>query len=103
MTLQQAIDAPRLSVIHATGSVSCEGDAPFIQPAFSIATQNALRKLGHVGLGDRGTDGCQQTIGSVQAIAMELASGIQSGAADPRREGTVIQVKTVIPLAAARP
>jgi gamma-glutamyltranspeptidase/glutathione hydrolase len=31
MTLQQAIDAPRLSVTHAAGRVSCEGGAPFMQ------------------------------------------------------------------------
>ncbi|MHB1084023.1 MAG: gamma-glutamyltransferase [Thiobacillus sp.] len=103
MTLQQAIDAPRLSVTQATGSVSCEGGAPFMQPAFSIFTQDALRKLGHVGLGESGTDGCQQTIGSVQAVAMDLASGMNRGAADPRREGTVIQVKPAVAHPAARP
>ena len=65
MPLRQAIDAPRLSVTHATGKVSCEGGASFMQPRFSVATQDSLRKLGHVGLGESGTDGCQETIGSV--------------------------------------
>ena len=64
-----------------------------MQPGFSIASQDALRSLGHVGLGEPGTDGCQATIGSVQAAAIDLATGAHHGSADPRREGTVIQVK----------
>lgn len=93
MPLQQAIDAPRLSVTHATGTLSCEGGLAFMQPAFSIATQDALRKLGHIGLGEVGTNGCQASIGSVQAVATDPATGAHDGAADPRREGTVIRVK----------
>ncbi|MFZ3261824.1 MAG: gamma-glutamyltransferase, partial [Thiobacillus sp.] len=95
MPLQQAIAAPRLSVTHATGRVQCEGGAAFMQPNFSVATQDALRKLGHIGLGEPGTDGCRETIGSVQAVAIDLATGAHHGAADPRREGTVIQVEPV--------
>ncbi|MHB0917115.1 MAG: gamma-glutamyltransferase [Thiobacillus sp.] len=94
MSLQQAIDAPRLSVTHAAGPVQCEGGAAFMQPRFSVAAQDALRDWGHAGLGDAGTDGCQATIGSVQAIVIDLASGTHHGAADPRREGTVIQVRS---------
>ena len=94
MSLQQAIDAPRLSVTRATGQISCEGGTAFMQPRFSVATQDTLRRLGHGGLGDAGTDGCQQIIGSVQAVAIDLATGAQLGAADPRREGTVTQVKS---------
>jgi len=93
MSLQQAIDAPRISVTQAAGRVACEGGVPFMQPRFSIATQDVLRSLGHVGLGEPGSDGCQATIGSVQAIAIDLATGAYHGAADPRREGTVIQVR----------
>jgi gamma-glutamyltranspeptidase/glutathione hydrolase len=93
MTLQQAINAPRLSVTQATGRVNCEGGAAFMQPRFSIATQDVLRKLGHIGLGELGTEGCQKTIGSVQAVAFDLATGSHDGAADPRREGTVIRVR----------
>jgi gamma-glutamyltranspeptidase/glutathione hydrolase len=92
MPLRQAIDAPRLSVTHAAGKVSCEGGASYMQPRFSVATQDALRVLGHVGLGEAGTDGCQEKIGSVQAVVIDLATGEHRGAADPRREGTVIQV-----------
>ncbi|MDP1862491.1 MAG: gamma-glutamyltransferase [Thiobacillus sp.] len=98
MTLQQAINAPRLSVTHAAGQVSCEGGAPFMQPAFSVATQDALRTRGHIGLGEIGTEGCEQTIGSVQAVVMDLATGTYNGAADPRREGTVIRVKPAVAL-----
>ena len=97
MTLRQAIDAPRLSVTHAAGKVSCEGGEPFMQPRFSVATQDALRNLGHTGLGEAGTDGCQATIGSVQAVVIDLANGAHHGAADPRREGTVIQVGPALP------
>ncbi|MBU1394736.1 MAG: gamma-glutamyltransferase family protein, partial [Gammaproteobacteria bacterium] len=92
MSLQQAIAAPRLSVTHAAGPVQCEGGAAFMQPRFSVAAQDALRERGHAGLGDAGTDGCQATIGSVQAVIIDLASG-HHGAADPRREGTVVQVR----------
>lgn len=91
MSLQQAIDAPRLSVTQAAGRIDCEGGAPFMQPRFDVATQDALRKLGHLGLGAAGTDGCRETIGSVQAVS--LADSAHHGAADPRREGTVIQVR----------
>jgi gamma-glutamyltranspeptidase/glutathione hydrolase len=100
MSLQQAIDAPRLSVTQATGTVSCEGGPAFMQPAFSVSTQEALRKLSHIGLGEAGTNGCQASIGSVQAVAIDLATGTHDGAADPRREGTVIRVKA--PQAAVR-
>jgi len=92
MTMQQAIAAPRLSVTHATGKVSCEGGQHFMQPGFSIATQEALRKLGHVGLGEAGTQGCRDTIGSVQAVVIDPETGAHRGTADPRREGTVIRV-----------
>ena len=92
MPLQEAVDAPRISVTHAGGSLACEGGRAFMQPAFGIAAQDALRGLGHGGLGAAGTDGCRQAIGSVQAVAIDPESGVRTGAADPRREGTVIRV-----------
>jgi len=92
MTMQQAIAAPRLSVTHAAGKVSCEGGQAHMRPEISIASQDALRKLGHAGLGAFGAQGCNETLGSVQAVATEPATGARSGAADPRREGTVIRV-----------
>ena len=91
MSMQQAIDAPRMSVTHAAGKISCEGGRDFMQPQFSVAAQDALRALGHDGLGEPGTDGCQESIGSVQAVVIDLATGEHSGAADRRREGTVIR------------
>ena len=91
MSMQQAIDAPRLSVTHATGKISCEGGRDFMHPEFGVAAQDALRALGHDGLGEPGTDGCQESIGSVQAVIIDLVTGEHSGAADRRREGTVIR------------
>ena len=92
MGMQQAIDAPRLSVTHAAGKVACEGAEDFMRQQFSIATQDALRTLGNVGLGDAGTDGCHEVIGSVQAVFIDPLTGKQAGAADRRREGTVIRL-----------
>jgi gamma-glutamyltranspeptidase/glutathione hydrolase len=93
MTMQQAIDAPRLSVTHASGTVSCEGGREFMRPRLGVAAQDSLRELGHVGLGDAASDGCRDTIGSVQAVFVDLANGQHHGAADLRREGTVTRVK----------
>ena len=75
MTLQEAIDSPRLSVASAGPGVS-------VDPWFPAATVDALRALGYtVGLTD---------IGSVQAVLIDQKTGKQYGAADARREGTVI-------------
>ena len=93
MSIQQAINAPRFSVTSATGTISCEGVEAFMQPKFSVATQDYLRGLGHLGLGAAGTNGCLTPIGSVQGVVMDLRSGRQYGGADPRREGTVIGLK----------
>jgi gamma-glutamyltranspeptidase/glutathione hydrolase len=93
MSIQQAIDAPRLSVTSATGTASCEGVEPFMQPKFSVATQDALRSLGHLGLGAPGSNGCVATIGSVQGLVIDLRNGRRYGGADLRREGTVIGQK----------
>ena len=90
MTIQQAIDAPRISVTSASGGVSCEGPTPaqpFITPAFSQATLLALRALGHSSVP---SVACTSTIGSVQAVIIDLQTGKQYGGADSRREGTVI-------------
>lgn len=93
MSMQQAINAPRLSVTSATGTISCEGTEAFMQPKFSVATQDALRSLGHLGLGAAGSNGCINPIGSVQGVVIDLRTGRQYGGADPRREGTVIGLK----------
>jgi gamma-glutamyltranspeptidase / glutathione hydrolase len=93
MGLQQAIDAPRLSVTHAAGKISCEGGLDFMQPRLGPPALDALRRHGHIGLGEAGSEGCAETIGSVQAVAIDPASGAHRGAADPRRAGTVVRVK----------
>jgi gamma-glutamyltranspeptidase/glutathione hydrolase len=75
MTAQQAIDAPRLSVTAAGSTVTVEA-------GFPQATVDALVALGYtVGRAE---------IGSVQAVMVEPHTGKQYGAADARREGTVI-------------
>jgi gamma-glutamyltranspeptidase/glutathione hydrolase len=93
MSMQQAINAPRWSVTSAAGGISCEGVEAFQQPKFSLATQDALRALGHASLGAAGTNACTAAIGSVQGIVIDLRSGLQYGGADARREGTVIGLK----------
>jgi gamma-glutamyltranspeptidase / glutathione hydrolase len=76
MTIQEAIDAPRISVTSATGSVSREA-------GFSSQTITGLTSLGHPVSGP-------SSIGSVQAVVIDLQTGKQYGGADRRREGTVI-------------
>jgi gamma-glutamyltranspeptidase/glutathione hydrolase len=75
MTLQDAINAPRVSVTSATSSITLE-------PGFPQATINGLIALGYtVGFAE---------IGSVQAVIVDRQTGKQYGGADSRREGTVI-------------
>jgi gamma-glutamyltranspeptidase / glutathione hydrolase len=83
MTLQQAIDAPRLSVTSAGGSVSIDTGNPLSPTPFSDASLNALRVLGH-------TVNAPADIGSVQIVLIDPKTGKQYGGADLRREGTVI-------------
>jgi gamma-glutamyltranspeptidase/glutathione hydrolase len=84
MSLQQAIDAARISVAGpgatreggvTLGTVTLEG-------RFPASTIDAMRALGYnVAIGD---------VGSVQAVLIDQQTGKQYGAADDRREGTVI-------------
>ncbi|MCB2003522.1 MAG: gamma-glutamyltransferase [Rhodoferax sp.] len=77
MTMQEAVDAPRLSVSSANPSIT-------VDPWFPAATVTALGPLGlgyAVNLSD---------VGSVQTVLIEPKTGKQYGAADARREGTVI-------------
>ena len=92
MNMQQAIDAPRISVTHPAGTLSCEGSGSGLPAGISPASQLALRTLGHGGLDSAREDACQATIGSVQAVTVDTSNGRHDGAADPRREGTVIRV-----------
>jgi len=88
--MQEAIDAPRVAVLSAEGSLRCDGPGRSMQPPIAVATQQALRALGHPWPGAPGTDGCTTSIGSVQGVLLDPASGRQYGGADQRREGTVI-------------
>jgi gamma-glutamyltranspeptidase / glutathione hydrolase len=83
MTIQQAIDAPRLSVTAAGGSVSIDTGNPLAPTPFPPASLDALRLLGH-------TVNAPADIGSVQIVVIDPRTGKQYGAADARREGTVI-------------
>lgn len=75
MSLQQAIDAARISVAGTGSGVTLEN-------RFPQATVDAMKALGYtVGIGD---------VGSVQAVLIDQQTGKQYGAADDRREGTVI-------------
>ena len=79
MTLQDAINAPRLSITSTASSISLE-------PGYPQSTIDGLRTLGYtVGVTTPGGE-----IGSVQAVLVDPATGYQYGAADSRREGTVI-------------
>jgi gamma-glutamyltranspeptidase/glutathione hydrolase len=75
MGLQEAVDAARISVAGAGSNVTLEG-------RFPSSTADAMRALGYtVSIGD---------VGSVQAVLVDQQTGKQYGAADNRREGTVI-------------
>jgi gamma-glutamyltranspeptidase/glutathione hydrolase len=75
MSLQQAIDAARISVASTTSSITLEN-------RFPTTTVDAMKALGYsVGIAD---------VGSVQAVLIDQQTGKQYGGADNRREGTVI-------------
>jgi gamma-glutamyltranspeptidase/glutathione hydrolase len=75
MTIQEAINAPRISTTSAGSSVSYESGIP-------TSSIDGLKALGYLtGL---------SSIGSVQAVVIDLQTGKQYGGADSRREGTVI-------------
>jgi gamma-glutamyltranspeptidase/glutathione hydrolase len=79
MTVQEAIDAPRISSTTSNptgGGISRES-------GFSDDVIFDLEDLGH-DFGD------PSSIGSVQGIVIDLQTGKQYGGADQRREGTVI-------------
>ncbi|MGL6112384.1 MAG: gamma-glutamyltransferase [Rubrivivax sp.] len=76
MTMQDAIKAPRVSVTNSGSAISLE-------PGFAQATRDALLLLGY-------TLPATADIGSVQAVLVDPKTGKQYGAADARREGTVI-------------
>lgn len=75
MTMQQAIDAPRIAITSANPVIT-------VEPGLPPATVDGLAALGYaVNRAD---------IGSVQAVLINPLTGQQYGAADRRRDGTVI-------------
>ncbi len=85
MTLQQAIDAPRLSVT-SPGTINAAGATVVtigVESSYPAATVDVLRALGY-------TVPAPADIGSVQAVLRDPKTGRQYGVADKRREGTVI-------------
>jgi gamma-glutamyltranspeptidase/glutathione hydrolase len=93
MTIQQAIDAPRIST-GTSGVVSCEvgplfplGFVP--RPPFARSVRSALIAMGH-----SFPLACSHTgIGSAQGVVIDLRTGEQYGGADHRREGTVVPIR----------
>lgn len=83
MGLQQAIDAPRLS-LTSTGS------AVTVEAALPPATVDGLRALGYTT--------AVADIGAVQAVGIDPRTGRYYGGADARREGTVITLPRSKPL-----
>ena len=81
MTIQDAIAAPRASITNTGSTISLE-------EGFPQATRDGLGTLGYV-LPTTVTVGA---IGSVQAVLVDPKTGKQYGAADARREGTVISL-----------
>jgi gamma-glutamyltranspeptidase/glutathione hydrolase len=76
MSLPDAIAAPRMSITGTGSGIS-------IEAGFPQASLDALLSLGY-------TTSLTSDIGSVQAVQIDPRSGRQYGAADTRREGTVI-------------
>jgi gamma-glutamyltranspeptidase/glutathione hydrolase len=83
MSIDQAIDAPRISITSAGGSVSIDEGNPASPTPFPAASINGLRSLGY-------TVNAPADIGSVQIVLVDSHTGKQYGGADARREGTVI-------------
>ncbi|MCK0510141.1 gamma-glutamyltransferase [Aromatoleum buckelii] len=85
MDIQQAIDASRLSVTSAAGAVRCEAGLP-------PDSLRQLVELGHDLPDGAGVPFCNESIGSVQAVVVDVQNGRRYGGADQRSEGTVISL-----------
>jgi gamma-glutamyltranspeptidase/glutathione hydrolase len=79
LAIQEAIDAPRISSTTSNPT----GASIRREEGFSEDVIQELEDLGHVFRSP-------SSIGSVQAIVIDLQTGKQYGGADQRREGTVI-------------
>jgi len=81
MSIQEAIDAPRLSQTSANGLLR-------VEELFSHEVKRSLKILGH-----RLNNTDLNVIGAVQAVVIDPSTGQQFGAADRRRGGSVLSLK----------
>ena len=96
MTVEQAIDAPRISA-RAGGTVFCE-TGPFTPtgfvptPAFATSVVTSLNAMREPALGMPACNGNEANGANLaaQALVIDLTTGLKYGAADKRREGTVL-------------
>ncbi len=84
MTIQEAVDAPRLSVTATSGAVTREPGFP------DSAVEDALRSLGHTSWSNAGSVGGIPGIGAVNAVVIDLHTGKQYGGTDYRRGGAIV-------------
>jgi gamma-glutamyltranspeptidase/glutathione hydrolase len=76
LALQEAIEAPRARLF--------DGRSVLVESRLDAATIAALRARGHaIEIGEKWT----MTVGGMQGIAIDPATGVLTGAADPRRDG----------------
>jgi gamma-glutamyltranspeptidase/glutathione hydrolase len=96
MDVVAAVDAPRISA-RAGGTVFCE-TGPFTPtgfnptPAFSSSVVSALNAMREPALGMPACSGNESNGANLaaQALVIDLGTGLKYGAADKRREGTVL-------------
>lgn len=99
MTIEQAIDAPRFSARQG-GTVFCE-TGPFTPtgftptPAFASAVVTAVNAMREPALGLPACSGNEANGANLaaQALVIDLTTKLKYGAADKRREGTVLGVQ----------
>lgn len=98
MSVQQAVDAPRISA-RTSDKVFCE-TGPFTPtgftptPAFSSSVIQQLNAMREAAIGVPACSGNEANGANLaaQALVIDLATGQKYGAADKRREGTVLGV-----------
>lgn len=85
MSIQEAIDAPRLSQTNTNG-------IPKFESGFSEEIVKRLNAMGH-----RTPNELLEKIGAIQAVVIDETNGKQYGGADRRRGGSVISLKQKYP------
>ena len=81
MTLQEAVEAPRARL--------WDGSLVHLESRIDAGTIEALRARDHDA---RATDPWTRKVGGFHAVARDPASGVLTGAADPRRDGYAVPV-----------